>query len=172
MTRFDPGFHIASTVLLISLMLVVGAAAGSQIEMLQATATLSSASREKPWSAPVKSTGGPVLYVLSLEPDFDTHQHVVTVELVPQRPDAKPDSPNLPDPTGRWHGLQPYHFVGADLAQGIDKSVFGAKRTISLNKLGVVVEMTVSKAEVSPIPAGDYQIDSLEVHVTVHNLNR
>jgi hypothetical protein len=171
MIPIDRFYRHSGVVSLLGFVLFANAAAGPQIAALHATATFSSKSPEKRWSVPVKSAAGHTLYILSLEPDFDTEHHVVTVELVLHHTGAKGDSPNLLDPTGKRHGLQPYHFAGADLAQGVQKSAFGEKRTISLKELGLVVEMIVSKAEVSPTTAGDYQVATLEVQITVRSTN-
>jgi hypothetical protein len=106
-----------------------------------------------------------------LEPDLDVGHHVVTLELVLRRPGAKPDAPNLFDPTGKRHGLQAYDFAADDLAPGVQKAAFGAKRTVSLKSLGLVVRMDVSKATVSPVSAGNYQLDALELQIEVDNSN-
>jgi hypothetical protein len=167
-------FCCVSAVVFLVFVLFANAAARSQGVSLQTIATFSSKFPENRWSVPLKSTDGQTLYILSLEPDFDTRRHVITVELVLQHPGAKADSPNLLDPTGKRHGLQPYQFPSAGFVQGIDKSTFGRKRTVVLKKLGLIVEMTVLKAEVSPTTsgnAGGYQIDTLEVHITVHDSN-
>jgi hypothetical protein len=159
----------ASAIVFIVAALFANAAAVSQGVSLQETATFSSKLPENHWAVPVKSTDGQTLYILSLEPDFDIWHHVVTVELVLRYPDAKADSSNLLDATGKLHGLQRFHFAAADFAQGVGKSVFGRRRTIVLKELGLIVEMTVLKADVTPTPSGSYQIDKLEVHVTMHH---
>jgi hypothetical protein len=78
-------------------------------------ATFLSTSLESRWSATVKSTGGKTVAVLSLELDFDTRNHIVTLEGVLRRSsDNNPDASNLLDPTGRRHGLQAYDFAAGD----------------------------------------------------------
>ena len=81
----------------------------------------------------------------------------------------KPDGANLLDPTGIRHGLQAYDFAVDDLAQGVQKSAFGEKRTVRLKDLGLVVQIAVSEAAVSPISTGSHQIDSLEPQIEVNN---
>jgi hypothetical protein len=81
----------------------------------------------------------------------------------------KADAPNLLDPPGIWHGLQPCDFVANDLAQGAQKSVFGEKRTILPKNSGLVVRIVVSSATVSPISAGNYQLETLDLRVEVDN---
>jgi hypothetical protein len=95
----------------------------------------------------------------------------VTLELVLRHPSDKTDAPNLLDPTGSRHGLQAYDFAADDLAQGVQKSAFGEKRTVSLKKSGLVVRIAVSKATVSPISAGNYQLDALDLQIEVDNSN-
>ena len=153
----------------LSLLCNANATAKPQIARLRATATFSSQSPESRWSVPIKSTDGNTAYVLSLEPDFDAGHHVVTLELVLRKPGDNADAHNLLDPTARRHGLQAYDFAANDLAQGVQKSAFGEKRTVSLKSLGLVVRISVSKAAVSPISAGNYQLDALDLQIEVDN---
>jgi hypothetical protein len=67
--------------------------------------------------------------------------------------------------------LQAYDIPGRDFTQGVLKSAFGEKRTISIERLGVVVRIDVSKAVVSPISAENDQFDALELQITVDNLS-
>ena len=73
------------------------------------------------------------------------------------------------EPRKNWHGLEPYDFVAADLAQGIDKSAFGAHRKIRLANLDVVVQIDLLSAGVSRAPGGEYQIDELKISLSVDN---
>jgi hypothetical protein len=141
------------------------------IVALRTTATFSAQSSEKRWSAPIRSTDGRTAYVLSLEPDYDAGHHVVLLELVLHRPGDKSDAPNLLAPTRRWHGLQRFHLNADDLAQGAQKSVFGARRTFTLKELGIVVRLAVLKATVSPISSRNYQLDALDLQIEVVNPN-
>jgi len=147
------------------------AVANPQIIPLQTSVAFSSHSPESRWSVPIKSTDGSTVYVLSLDPDFDSGHRTVTLELVLRHADDKTDAPNLLDPTGRRHGLQAYDFAANDLAQGVEKSAFREKRTVSLKKLGLVVRIAVSKAAVSRISAGNYQLDALDLQIEVDNIN-
>lgn len=158
----------AGAILLLVFALSINATAMSQRISMQATATFSSRFPEKHWSVPVKSTEGQTLYVLSLEPDFDTHLHIVTVELVLRSPNTKTEGPNLLNPR-KLFGLQPYDFAAVDFSHGIDKSAFGKNRELVLRDLSLVVEMTVLEAKVSPTNSGSYQIDKLKVKVGVHS---
>jgi hypothetical protein len=72
-------------------------------------------------------------------------------------------------PAGSSHGLRAYDFAADDLAHGVKKPAFGEKRTMSLKNLGLVIQITVSKATVSQISAGSYQLDALDLQIEVHN---
>jgi hypothetical protein len=164
-------FCYTSTIILLVAVLFTNAAAWPQGGVLQATATFSSDHPGKCWSVPVKSEAGQTLYILSLEPDFDVWRHVVTLEMALRYPHAKADSRNLLDPTGKAHGLQSYDFAATDLMQGVDKSAFGKMRSIMLKELGLVLEITLLNAKVTPTPSGGYQIAELEAHVSMHHIN-
>lgn len=145
--------------------------AKERIVPLHTSVAFSSEAPGNRWSVPIKSTDGSLAYILSLEPDFDVEQHVVTLELVLRHPRDKANAPNLLDPTGRRHGLQSYDFAASDLARGVQKSAFGEKRTVSLKNLGLLVRIDVLKAEVSPVSAGNFQLDALELQIEVDNSN-
>jgi len=153
----------------VTIALLPDAAAKPRIVPLQTSATFSTQVPENRWSVPIKSIDGSTAYTLSLEPDFDVGHHVVTLELLLRRPSDKTDAPNLLDPTGTRHGLQAYDFAASDLAQGVQKSAFGEKRTVRLKDLGLILQITVSNAVVSPISNGSYQIDGLELRIKVEN---
>lgn len=157
--------------LVAALSLISNAAAKPRIIPLRTSVAFSAQVAESRWSVPIKSTDGSTLYVLSLEPDFDAGHHIVTLELVLRRPGDKTHAANLFDPTGRRHGLQAYDFAAGDLADGVEKSAFGEKRTVSLKSLGLVVRIGVSKATVGPISPGAYQVDALDLQVEVDNSN-
>jgi hypothetical protein len=146
-------------------------AAPQRIIPLRIRATFSSRTPENLWSVPIKSIGAKTVYFLSLVNDTDLNHHPITIELVLRRSGYKPGGANLLDPTGVRHGLQAYDFAADDLAQGVEKSAFGEKRTLHLKTLGLVVQIDISKASVSPIPTGRHQIDSLELQIEVNNYN-
>jgi hypothetical protein len=157
----------------IASMLILGSVASTssapKVIPLRTSATFSAQSPEKRWSAPIKSADGSAAYVLSLEPDFDVGHHIVSLDLVLRHPADKPEDANLLDPTGKVHSLQPYDFVANDLAEGVRKSAFGAKRAVTLNRLGLVVRMNVLKATVVPTSTGNHEFDTLEVQIEVDN---
>jgi hypothetical protein len=146
------------------------AATTPKIAPLQTRMTFSAHSEGRR-SVPIRSSDGSTSYILSLEPDFDVGHHVVTLELVLRHFGDKVDGPNLFDPTGPRHGLQAYDFAADDLAQGGPKSVFGRKRVLRLDDLGLVVRIIISGAVVHPVSAGNYQIDSVDLEIEVDNSN-
>ena len=160
---------IFDVALVAALSLISNATVKPQIVPLRTSLTFSAQSAENRLSIPIKSTDGKTVYILSLEPDFDVGHHIVVLELVLRRPHDKTASPNRLDPTGMWHGYQPYIFGGRDFTQGVKKSLYGEKRTVSLNNLGLMVRITVSKATVSPVSGDDYQFDALELQIEVDN---
>lgn len=157
--------------LLVALSFVSNAAAKQRIIPLRTSVAFSAQAAESRWSVPIRWTEGSTAYALSLEPDFDAGRHIVTLDLVLRRPNDKTQSRNLLDPTGRRHGLQPYDFAADDLAQGVQKSAFGENRTVFLRSLGLVVRIAISKATVSPISVGNYQLDALDLQIEVDNSN-
>jgi len=157
-----------AVVLLLAFGLLPTAYAWPEIAPLRASAQFSSSSNAH-WSVPVKSANGGTVYLLALEPDFDVGHHVVDIELVLRDASKGGDASNLLDPTGNRHGLQPYDFAAADLAKGIQASAYGEKRTIALKKLGLVVNISVTKATVRPVSTTDYQLDELELEIAVEN---
>ena len=155
------------SVQLVTLGLFTNAAAKPRIIPLRTSINVSSRSTDIRRSLSIKSTNGTTAYILSLEPDFDIGHHLLTLELVLRRPRDSADAPNLLDSTGRRHGLQAYDFAANDLSQGVRKSAFGQTRTVTLTGLGLVVRIDLIKASVSPISAGKYQIDELEMKIEV-----
>jgi len=172
MIHFDRLSQYIFAISLAALSLLSNTAAKPRIVPLRTSVTFSSVSSVNQWSVPIKSTDGRTIYVLSLEPDFSVGHHLAVLTLVLRHFADKKDAPNLLDPTGIWHGIQPCDFVANDLAQGAQKSVFGGdKRTISRKNLGLVVRIIVSKAMVTLISPGNYQLDDLELQIEINNLN-
>jgi hypothetical protein len=148
------------------------AATNPRIVQLRAEAHFTAAqSAQNHWSAPIKSSDGGTVYVLSLEPDVfhaDDH-HVVGLSLVLRRPHDKPDAQNLLAAIKDWHGVQDFMFPAWDYKQGVKGSLYGAKRTISVKNLGLAAQITVSKAKVSQFSGNDYQLDALDLKIEVDN---
>jgi hypothetical protein len=161
-------------IFVISLTTVCGpcnAAAGPPIIPVRTTLYFSLHSSEHRWSFPIKTTNGSTAYILSLEKDYSVGNHLAGVTLVLHRFADKPDAQNLLDPPGTWHGIQPCDFVANDLAHGIQKSVFGEKRTIPRKDLRLVVRISTSSATVSPASNGDYQLDAITLIIEIDNSN-
>jgi hypothetical protein len=154
---------------MLSLGLLATAYAGIQIAPFVANVHFSARAAASRWSAPIKSPDGTTAYVLALEPDFDVGHHVVDLTLVLRASGAKSDASNLLDPSGARHELQAYDFAAADLAKGAKASAYGEKRTIPLPSLGLVVSVVIDKAVVTPVSSTDYQMDELDLKVTVDN---
>jgi hypothetical protein len=158
-------------VLLVAVLCTVSYAATPRIIPLRTTATFSSKALASRWSAPVKSTDGRTLYVLSFVPPFfwvGGQIEGVDLALTGLHDDA--DAPNLLEPAGNWHGLQAYMFAADDLAKGAQNFTFGEKRTIASNKLGLIIRITVLNSKVTPISSGEIQLDSLDLKIEVDNL--
>lgn len=115
---------------------------------------------------------GKRVYQLKFEPEHGPKDEVIGLDLVlaDAQKDRDSSGSNLLSPQKNWHGLQPYNFVGGDLAQGSGKSIFGSHRELKLDARKLLVRMDISKVKVSPLPNGDYQIDELEITVAVENL--
>lgn len=156
---------------LATLSLLSDAAAKPRIIPVRTSVSFSSHSSENRWSLPVKSTDGSTVYVLSLDPEFSAGHHLTALTLGLRHFGDKLDAPNLLDPTGVWHGIQPCDFVANDFANGIQKSVFGEKRILPLKNLGLVVKIIVSNAIVSLISNDNYQLDGLDLQLEVDNSN-
>jgi hypothetical protein len=151
--------------------LLSDAAAKPRIIPVRTSVSFSSYSSENRWSLPVKSTDGSTVYVLSLDPEFSAGHHLAVLTLGLRHFGDKPDAPNLLDPIGIWHGIQPCDFVANDFAKGIQKSAFGEKRIIPRKNLGLVVRIVVSKATVSLISNENYQLDDIELQLEVDSSN-
>jgi hypothetical protein len=138
---------------------------------LRTTAFFSKKSSGTPWNAYVLASGGKRAYELSFEPEYGSKSEIIGLDLVlgdAQKGQGLSDS-NLLNPHN-WHGLQPYDFLGKDLAQGSDKSSFGSHRELKLDGRKLLIRMDISSSRVSPLPDGDYEIDQLELAITVDNL--
>jgi hypothetical protein len=122
----------------------------------------------------MKSTDGRTVYVLSLEHGvfYAKDRDVEGLELILRHPYDKADAQNLLASIKNWHGAQPFLFDAEDLKDGARGSVYGERRTISIDILGllvyiVVLETKVSRNAVSPPPG--YQLDSLDLKIEVDN---
>jgi hypothetical protein len=132
--------------------------------------SLSSLSGINHWSAPVRSTDGQTVYVLTFEPDFGGGHRLEALTLTLHYPHEKVRAPNLRISQRDMACIQPCDFVANDLAHGPQKSVFGDKRTLFLKGLGLVVRINVSKAVVSAISTGNYQLCALALRIEVDKL--
>src|ERR1700688_4544471 len=119
-------------ILAVSLMAISGipsnAKASPRIVPLRTNVKFSSESPVDHWFVQIKTPDGRVAYVFTLEPDFSLGNHLATLILVLRHSADKAEAPNLLDPMGIWHGTQSCDFAANDLAQGAEKSAFGAER--------------------------------------------
>jgi hypothetical protein len=153
----------------LAILSVSAIAATQRIIPVRTRVTFSSHSPESYWSVPIKAVGGKTAYFLSLDQQTDREHHPITLELTLRQSGYMQEGVNLLDPTRIRHGLQAYDFAADDLADGVEKSAFGKKRAVVVKDLGLVVQITVSKAEVSLIATGNHQIDALELQIEVDN---
>jgi hypothetical protein len=142
-----------------------------EIQPLHTTAVFSKSSSAPSWRAYVLAPDGRRVYRLSLEPEYGPKNQVIGLNLLlsPAQTKSQNVNSNLLNPHN-WHGLQPYEFLGKDLAKGADKSVFGAHRELKIEDKKLVIRMDVSKSMVSPLANGDYEIDQLELAIAIENL--
>jgi len=165
---------VLTVLIVVTLCSVSHAAAKPRIIPLLTRATFSAKSADSTWSVPVKSTDGRVVYVLSLDSDvfYTKGQHVGGLELVLRHPHDSADAQNLLARIRNWHGAQPFLFDAADLKNGARDSVYGERRSISIDRLRLVVRIVVLKAEVSrdlAWPGDSYQLDGLDLQIEVDN---
>jgi hypothetical protein len=144
-----------------------------KIRSLRTAAYFSKSYSATPWNAYVLTPGGKRAYELSFEPEYGPKNEIIGLNLVLVDAQKKhePSGSNLLDPRGIWHGLQPYDFMGRDLAQGPDKSILGTHRTLRIEDRKLVVRIDISSVKVSPLANGDYQIDQLDLAISVDKLS-
>jgi hypothetical protein len=115
----------------------------------------------------IMSSNGRCLYRLSLDPDPDTANNVVVIEITLIRcNDRDPDS-NLLDPSN-FFGSQPWTLAASDFVHGPAKSADGEVRTFRLQDLKILLRVRIVKAVVSPtnrVPGAPlpYMFKSLEI---------
>jgi len=166
--------RLSQRIFVVSLMTLGGlcsAAAKPRIIPVRTSVSFPSHTSKNRWSFPIKTTYGSTVYVLSLDSDFSVGNNLAAVTLVLHRFADKPGADNLLDPPGIWHGIQPCDFVANDLAHGIQKSVFGEKRIIPREDLGLMVRISAASATISPTSNGDYQLDAFTLQIEVDNSN-
>jgi hypothetical protein len=169
---FDRTWRAVFSVFCLSaLCLSAAAAKNPRIIPLQTEVDITASQFAKnPWSIPIKSTEGRTVYVLSLEPDvsYDRGNHPLQELDLVLRPPRSRDVRNLLAPIGDWHGIQSFMFSAWDFKEGVDKSVYGKTRVISVNGLRLVVRITVLKVATSQ-SGSQFQLDSLDLKIEVDN---
>lgn len=121
----------------------------------------------------IKSPSGTPLYEASLEPDYDVAHHTVVLTLVLHKSGDDEDAPNLFDPTGRVHGAQKYTFAASDFSRGVEKSIYGKQRTLTIVPLGLEVRVDVETANVNSLMASagneGFEFKQLVLQVDIRN---
>ena len=148
--------------------------AGAQAQVTALVGTLDHIAASETWPIlAVRADNGSPAYVLSLKPARDVGGHVVHIDLVLQRPGAKPDAPNLLEPPGRWHGLQPYDFNAVEFVAGQEGRGYGVKRHIHITRRKLDVTFSVAKVKIRPVASTpqseDYEFEELAIDVAVDN---
>ena len=164
--------YLLSVLLALRLCAVLGAGSKPRIVPLEMRVVFSTAKlAQGPWSVPIKSADGHTVYILSVEPEFLNPESagMAELDLVLRRSHDKPDAENLLAPEGNWHGVQSFMFPSWDFKDGIKGSVYGEKRTISAERAGLTVEVTVLEAKVRRLSDGDYLFDELDLRIDVYN---
>jgi hypothetical protein len=123
------------------------------------------------WTDSLYSPSKSNLYVLSLEPEVDVGKHVIGIDLVLRDAKKPKAGENLLNPSGKWHGLQPYSFTARDLLDGADRSAFGAHRTITVTSEGLDIRIHVLDVSVNTLLDGTHQIDKLSLSISAENLH-
>jgi len=160
-------------VALIALVAVSARGDPVKIRSLHTTAYFSKNYSATPWKAYVYTPEGKRAYKLSFEPEYGPKGEITDLDLVlvDAKKEHQPPDSNLLSPRGIWHGLQPYNFIGTDLAQGPDKSIGGRHRVLRIDDKKLVVRIDISSVKVSPLTNGDYLIDRLDLAISVDNLS-
>jgi len=120
----------------------------------------------------IRTPDVPAGFRLSLDPDYDIHHNITVLVLSLRHQSDSADASNLLDPTGRSHGYQSYIFAASDFVYGARQSLYGEKRTVILDQLGLHLRIDVSKASVEVIPERSmveptYRFNRLSVGVDV-----
>jgi hypothetical protein len=134
--------------------LLVGAevwAEGPVIMPISSRVCFSRTDAEHPWKEYITTPGGKALYVLELVPDYAIGHYLVGAMLVLTKVDQRGEEYNLLSPENGF-GMQPYVFNALDLRAGIDKSMFGRIRKMTVREAGLVVTVTLKGVRVSVAP--------------------
>lgn len=141
------------------------------IRPLHALVTYHPSSETPTWSPFVYSESGRKAYLLWLFLERDVNQRPIGVDLVLNRAGDKDWDGNLLNPRWNWHGLQPYMFVASDFSNGPGKSIFGPRRVIRVERIGILVKIDVLDAHVHAPAKDDYEFTELRMDILVDNLN-
>jgi hypothetical protein len=124
---------------------------------------------ENIWTDYIYSSNATKLYVLSFEPQVDVSKRIIGIDLVLRDVKNPKKDENLLNPTGIWHGLQPYSFMAQDLLHGPSESAFGRERSIAVRSRGLHFTVELLDVKVSGGSDGAHQIDSLKLSIAADN---
>jgi hypothetical protein len=85
---------------------------------------------------------------VTLFPEKDTAGRIVVIDLLIKSHD-NPQSRNLLEPPGNWHGYQPFFFAASDFRQGAERSTYGRSRIVHLPRVGADALITVTDVAVT-----------------------
>jgi hypothetical protein len=89
-----------------------------------------------------------ITYEARLAADRDVEQRVVVIDLILTRQGSALDGHNLLEPTGRWHGAEPFSLIAAEMKGGAP-SRFGLSRQIPIQGSDGLLIMNIQKVEVT-----------------------
>jgi hypothetical protein len=139
-----------------------------RIVPFHATITLSKECSANAWIGYVKSARNRRAYELRLEPEIDIANDIAGWNVLLYESEVAKH--NLLEPRGTWHGLQPFMIVAADLTEGLEKSVFGAQRTLRVSDRQLIVRIQLEDAKVSTQErSGSSTFSELRLSLAVEN---
>jgi hypothetical protein len=119
------------------------------------------------WIGYVKSHPGETAYEFLVLPEEDLANHLIGWQAFFYSSGDR--NKNLLEPRGTWHGLQPFMIMAEDLQAGPGRSTFGAKRTINIPQLGLVVSIEVASVSTQAEPDGTVVFGNLALVLSVSN---
>jgi hypothetical protein len=127
------------------LLFALGAPAAADAAASNAGISLSFDSDAPPRPTTIRGPRG-LAYVLELAPQRDADERLIGVDLY-MSPVGRRCCNDLLAPSGHWHGLQPFMFMGWDLQDGGRHPLLGVTRRIPMHGVRAAAEVTVVSAE-------------------------
>lgn|SRR5579862_1928033 len=109
----------------------------------------------------------------SLVADGDVSGRPVVVDLVLRRSTKEADTRNILEPSGNWHGAQPFIFAASDFRQGPENSIYGRSRVFHIQEIAADVLVEVTEAVVNQNGSATFccSFERLTMTVTLAPLN-